>query len=206
MTDALFWDEIFSGLDASKVRYDLWLEPFAEELEKSAGIPMIDLGCGAGNDTLYLSERGYEVIACDHSTAALQKVSELVPKARTQIIRMPDPLPFPDRSAQVVIADLSLHYFAWADTLKIAADIRRILRPGGVLICRLNSVKDVEYGAGQGLELEPNYYELDGKRKRFFDRDQLERLFKGWKASVMEEQSMNRYDKPKAVWVAAAHS
>ncbi|UUZ94623.1 methyltransferase domain-containing protein [Paenibacillus sp. P25] len=114
--------------------------------------------------------------------------------------------PFPDRSAQVVIADLSLHYFAWADTLKIAADIRRILRPGGVLICRLNSVKDVEYGAGQGLELEPNYYELDGKRKRFFDRDQLERLFKGWKASVMEEQSMNRYDKPKAVWVATAHS
>lgn len=204
MTEQAFWDGVFSGIQPSQVRYDLWLEPYTEELKKSAGVPILDLGCGAGNNALYLHELGHRIIACDLSEAALSKVRELVPAAETRKVRMPEPLPFAAESFQVVVADLSLHYFAWEDTVQIATDIRRILRPGGVLLCRVNSVHDMEYGAGKGRELEPHYYEWEGKRKRFFDKDQLERLFGEGFSAELREASMNRYDKPKAVWVAAA--
>ncbi|MCZ8515866.1 class I SAM-dependent methyltransferase [Paenibacillus filicis] len=204
MTEQAFWDGIFSGLQPSQVRYDLWLEPFHEELNKSADLAILDLGCGAGNNALFLSERGYRVLACDLSEAALSKVREVAPSAETRRIRLPEPLPFDDESFQIVVADLSLHYFSWNDTIQIIADIRRILRPGGMLLCRVNSVHDVEYGSGKGELLEPHYYEWEGKRKRFFDREQLEKLFKEGFSAELQEQTMNRYDKPKAVWTAAA--
>ncbi|TVY10121.1 methyltransferase domain-containing protein [Paenibacillus cremeus] len=205
MSEAKFWNEHYEGIRTEQVRYDFWLEPFQEVLSSSNGIPILDLGCGAGNDTLYLTERGYQVISCDLSEEALKHASQLVPTAQTQQLNLLEPLPFSDDSAQVIISDLSLHYFAWADTEKVAAEIHRVLRPGGVLLCRVNSTHDVEYGAGQGAQLEPHYFEWEGKRKRFFDRGQLEKLFcQGWKITRMDEQSMNRYGKPKQVWVLAA--
>lgn len=203
MSDEMYWNDLFSKLKPEQVKYDMWLEPFLGGLDPSETGPILDLGCGAGNDTLYLTEKGYSVIACDRSAEALTLVQELVPRAKTEQVDLLRPLPFPDGSSRAAVADLSLHYFSWSDTVKIVADISRVLQPGGQLWCRVNSTKDFAYGAGQGRLIEPNYYELDGKRKRFFDRAQLERLFQEWHVSFIQEQAMDRYDKPKVVWVAA---
>ncbi|WP_010494117.1 class I SAM-dependent methyltransferase [Paenibacillus elgii] len=204
MSEAIFWNDLFSKLRPEQVKYDMWLEPFIGGLDPSETGPILDLGCGAGNDTLYLTEKGFSVIACDLSAEALMRVQELVPQVKTEQLDLLQPLPFPDGSAQAVVADLSLHYFSWGDTKRVVADISRVLRPGGQLWCRVNSTKDFEYGAGQGRLIEPNYYERDGKRKRFFDGPQLEQLFQEWHISFLQEQTMNRYDKPKVVWVMAA--
>jgi len=206
MEERQFWDDIYRNIHARQVQYDHWLEPFLAELSPSKDTPVIDLGCGAGNDTLYLTERGFSVIACDLSPEALKRVNEIAPKADTRLVDLLKPLPFARSSAYAVIADLSLHYFAWSDTEAIVSDIRGVLKPGGMLLCRVNSTKDVEYGAGCGAILEPNYYEWKGKRKRFFDRPALELLFKDWDIAFVDEQAMNRYDKPKVVWTLAAHN
>ncbi|GLI05503.1 hypothetical protein YDYSG_15330 [Paenibacillus tyrfis] len=204
MSDAFFWNDLFSKLRPEQVKYDLWLEPFIGGLDPAGTGPILDLGCGAGNDTLYLTEKGYSVIACDRSAEALMRVQELVPQVKTERLDLLQPLPFPDGLARAVVTDLSLHYFSWSDTGRIVADISRVLQPGGQLWCRVNSTRDFEYGAGQGRLIEPNYYELNGQRKRFFDRPQLERLFQEWQVSFLQEQTMDRYDKPKVVWVLAA--
>ncbi|MCZ8521507.1 MULTISPECIES: class I SAM-dependent methyltransferase [Paenibacillus] len=204
MPEHSYWDDIYASLLPEQVKYDLWLDRFAPQLEASREIPVIDLGCGAGNDSLYLTERGYRVIACDASEEALKRVRERVPEAQTRRLDLTDPLPFADGAAQVVIADLSLHYFPWIVTEGIVREIGRVLRPGGCLLCRVNSVRDTEYVAGKGRELEPAYYEWEGKRKRFFDRPHLEELLKDWDVLSLEEGNMNRYQKPKVVWTAAA--
>lgn len=197
------WNNAYSKYVPEKPKYDLWLDKYSNILETSKNRPIIDLGCGGGNDSLYLSERGYRVISCDISESALKMVKEFVPEVEAMVLNMLEGLPFSDESAQIIIADLSLHYFYWKDTIRIVNEIKRVLKPSGYLICRVNSTKDVNYGAGNGNTIEENYYDVEGVMKRFFDREQIERLFDGWRFTYIKECQMDRYKLPKILWEVA---
>jgi hypothetical protein len=88
--------------------------------------------------------------------------------------------------------------------VRILAEIRRILSEGGWLFSRVNSVKDVYHGAGEGTVIEPFYYEQNGNRKRFFDEPSLHSFLAEWEIKTLRECEMKRYDKPKIVWEFAA--
>ena len=47
------WNDIHSYYERDKIKYDDWLELFDREIQ-NCQTPIIDLGCGCGNDTLYL--------------------------------------------------------------------------------------------------------------------------------------------------------
>ena len=197
------WNNHFANCGREKPKVDDWLDKFLQILGQSKEVPIIDLGCGSGNDILYLSERGFKVISCDYSEEALKRLNYFIPHPNTRLFNMLDGLPFQDSAAKVILADLSLHYFSSVDTNGIIKDISRVLVDGGYLICRLNSVNDVEFGAGQGVEIEENYYSIDGKYKRFFDKKQIDYFFSGWDIEYMKECTMDRYPKLKRVWEIA---
>ncbi|WP_282935456.1 class I SAM-dependent methyltransferase [Paenibacillus sp. RC67] len=202
--ESQYWNSIYNEQAFSKPEYDEWLIKHKAILEASRNIPILDLGCGAGGDSLFLTEQGFQVIACDWSDEALFKIRHHIPLAETLKVNLAEPLPFPEDSAQVIIADLSLHYFSWLTTESIIKELKRVLLPGGNLLCRVNSVHDVHFGAGDGVEIEPHYYEQNGQFKRFFDQEQITRLFAGWKLDYLQEAVMNRYHKPKSLWEMAA--
>lgn len=199
-----YWNELYQAQGSEKPVYDLWLDKYAAILAASKTIPIIDLGCGFGNDTLYLHERGYSVISCDFSSEALKRLDCFIDKPVTQVLDMKQRLPFENQSAKIVIADLSLHYFCWTDTLKIVAEIKRVLGKDGFLLARVNSVKDKNYGANQGIMIEENYYNVDGKLKRFFNKAQLDDLFQTWEVQYSNEYEMGRYKSAKILWEIAA--
>lgn len=198
-----YWDELYNSISHKTPKYDLWLDKYEDTISKSKDTPIIDLGCGFGNDTLYLKERGYDVIACDFSEKALERLTALIDKLTVKCFDMKDGLPFQDSCAKVIISDLSLHYFKWGETEKILSEINRVLKPEGILLCRVNSTKDANYGAGQGVEIEDNYYDIDGKLKRFFNEKQLRELFKDWDIQYMNEYVMRRYKMDKVLWEIA---
>ncbi len=198
--DKKHWDRIYEADMNKKPTYDLWLDKYDEILTSSVTVPIIDLGCGAGNDTLYLTERGYQVVSCDFSEKALIRLKYYINDFYPLCFDMKDGLPFDDNNSKVIISDLSLHYFTWEDTVRIVQDIKRVLRKDGVLLCRVNSVKDFNYGAGQGVKIEENFYLVADKQKRFFDEVTLIELFKEWKIQYIEETEMNRYEMKKIVW------
>jgi hypothetical protein len=105
---------------------------------------------------------------------------------------------------RVIISDLSLHYFYWSETKNILSEIERVLTYDGIFFCRVNSTKDINYGAGEGTKLEENYYNVNGRLKRFFDRENLNELFKEWEIVNMDECEMTRYKNKKIVWEIAA--
>lgn len=198
------WNQFYHDKGETKPIYDLWLDKYSESLSRSVDTPILDLGCGPGNNSLYLIERGYQVISCDYSEEALQIVRKHVPEAVTLEFDMLDGIPLADGSAKIVVADLCLHYFSWKDTEKIVADIRRILTDDGALFCRLNSVNDTANGAGQGTEIENNYYFVNDKYKRFFDIDQISALFKDWSITYCNEYVSERHRwRPKYHWEIA---
>ncbi len=197
------WNRIFLNWGTEKPKYDDWLDKYLDFLNESKDIPIIDLGCGFGNDTLYLTERGFQVISCDYSIEALNRLKSFIEKPETIFLNMLDGLPFKDNIACVLIADLSIHYFSWNDTNKIINDISRVLLKSGYFICRVNSVKDMNHGAGQGIEIEDDFYNINGKFKRFFDKEQILKLFNNWEIITLKEYEMNRYKDPKIVWEIA---
>lgn len=195
-----YWNKVFESISDGKPKYDVWLDKYENILTNSRDIPIIDLGCGSGNDTFYLKERGYKVISCDFSENALIRLSNRIDDINVECFDMRNGLPFEDNCAKVVISDLSLHYFTWDDTNKIVKEINRILMNEGVLLCRVNSTNDINYGAGKGIEIEENLYNIDGNLKRFFNEVKLRELFKDWDIQFINETEINRYKMKKTAW------
>ncbi len=195
-----YWNNVYDTIDINKRKGDVWLEKHNELLLESIDVPILDIGCGLGNDTLYLIDRGYDVISCDFSKVALSKLVLLNNRVKTKCIDINDKLPFKNSSTKIIISDLSLHYFSWFDTTNILLEFSRVLDDQGKLFCRVNSTNDFNHGAGKGIELEKNFYENNGKTKRFFDEIHIRELFKDWNIMYINETQISRYKYDKIAW------
>lgn len=193
-----YWNNFYRNLRWKSPTYDLWLDKYRELLDISNDI--IDLGCGSGGDTLYLLEKGYNVVSCDFSDEALKILNEFIPGVKTINVDITQKLPFNDNSISLVIADLSLHYFNDILTKKVIEEIYRILTQDGHLICRVNSVNDIECKLIEGDEIEKNFYYTENGYKRFFDRYDIIRYFEKWKILSCSEDEILKYRVPKIAW------
>jgi len=157
---------------------------------------VFELGCGGERDSAVLTAAGNRVIGVDRSAAAIAKAQARVPEGEFHCQDIRAPFPVPADGVGVIVASLSLHYFAWEETVDLVERVRRTLGQAGLLLCRLNSVND--------HQIDENFYLVDGEPKRFFDRPAVERLFAiGWLALGVEEKVINRYERPKSVWEMA---
>ena len=183
--------------------HDPWLQRWLPLIATRAGsLPILELGCGAGRDSAVLAEQGHAIIGLDASPEAIAQARLRVPSAQffSQDLRAAFPVAGP---LGVVIASLSLHYFTWDETARLAERIREALRPDGVLLSRLNSTNDVHHGATGHPRIADKYYLVDGTPKRFFDRESVQRLFfRGWTMSSLDELTVHRYQNPKVLWEA----
>lgn len=196
-----YWDNVHKDYDRATIKVDDWLEKF-DDIIMGTQKPILDLGCGGGNDTLYLISKGKQVISCDQSPSAINNIRKNFPEVYdAKCFNMLDGLPFEDEAFDIVIADLCLHYFLKTDTEKILNDIRRILTPGGHLILRVNSINDVLHGAGQGPEIEHHVFEMEGKTiKRFFNEEDIRSFFKDFTIEYLKEEIMTRYKLEKRLY------
>jgi SAM-dependent methyltransferase len=193
-----YWNDTHKKYSSGLPQYDDWLDKYEELLKQSYSV-ILDLGCGTGNDTLYLKQRNYQVLSCDYSSTALEILKQYIPDANTMLIDIASPLPFSNESFDLIIADLSLHYFDELTTINEMKEIKRILSPKGHLVARVNSYMDINFGAGKGKKLEENFYYVDGYNKRFFTLDDAKKYFGIIGEVKVMENEMTRYSKPKKV-------
>lgn len=179
---------------------DNWLAPHRHCFEAE---PVLELGCGDGRDTRALLTFGTTVVATDVSAEALALHAATLPGVPRVQLDIGAGLPFAAQTFGCVLASLSLHYFYWSKTVAVFADVRRCLRPGGWLVLRVNSRRDVYYGARGYPMIEPNFYRVRGRDKRFFDEADIRTLgATGWSIDYLEAQTIDRYDRPKHVLTA----
>lgn len=193
-----YWDGTHKTYSMGKITYDNWLDDYKEVLN-NCKTEVLDLGCGVGNDTLYLTERGFKVIACDYSEVALDHLKKQLKDVKTMQLDISQPLPFKENTFDLIIADLSLHYFDKKTTIEIMKEIRRILKPNGHLLARVNSIADKNFGAGNGQKIEDNYYYVEGYNKRFFSIEDAKKFFSYIGKTKIKEADMLRYREPKKV-------
>ena len=196
-----YWNGVHKSYSRDEIKYDDWLDRF-ENIVTSCKTPILDLGCGSGNNTLYLINKNKKVVAADLSSNAIENIKKNFPEiSDAKCFNMLDGMPFEDNYFEVIIADLSLHYFKKEDTEKVINELKRILTTNGHLIIRVNSINDVNHGAGQGLEIEKHLFQTqDGRLKRFFDEEDIREFFKDFKIIYLNEEIMTRYKLEKRLY------
>jgi SAM-dependent methyltransferase len=90
---------------------------------------VLDLGAGTGLLTDVLLAAGHEVVAVDLSAPMLRQLADRLPEVRTEVGGAED-IPLPDASVDAVVAGQAAH---WFDPAPAAAELRRVLRPGGAV-------------------------------------------------------------------------
>lgn len=188
------------------MRHDPWLSRWLPLLKDRVGArPVLEIGCGTGADTSTLAGAGLAVIAFDLSAISAAATRLRVPQARVYCQDVRSTFPLGTGDAGAVVASLSLHYFAWNETLELIRRIRETLQPSGLFLCRLNSTEDKNFGAKGHPEIEPNYFLVDGQPKRFFDADSVHALFgSGWRVLSQEHHTTKKYVRQKALWEVLA--
>ncbi|MBA4328185.1 MAG: class I SAM-dependent methyltransferase [Polaromonas sp.] len=181
---------------------DPWLQRWLSLAVGRAGQdPVLEIGCGHGDDTATLTAAGLKVTAFDLSRAAVAVAKARVPSASISRRDIRDVFPMGPGQAGLVVASLSLHYFGWVETVAIVQRVREVLRPGGLLLCRLNSTEDHHFGASGHPPIEPNFFLVDGEPKRFFDEAAVTALFStGWQRLSLEHVVARKYLQSKALW------
>jgi tellurite methyltransferase len=112
----------------------------------AADMRILDAGCGYGRNLVHLLREGCEVFALDADADAVNHVRQL---SASLMSRLPvenfrvgaiEAMPFPDGFLDVVICNSVLHFSRDDRHFRaMLAELWRVLRPGGMLFCRLGS-------------------------------------------------------------------
>lgn len=102
------------------------LEPIATPLRTAR---VVDLGAGTGKFTRVLRETGADVVAVDPDAAMLAELRVRVPGVPT-FQGTAERMPLPDASVDAAVMAQAWH---WVDPPSAAAEVGRVLRPGGAL-------------------------------------------------------------------------
>ncbi len=185
--------------------HDPWLDRWLPTLvDRARDSHVLEIGCGHGDDTSTLIGAGLNVLAFDLSNVSVAIARTCAPAAKIECRDVRSAFPTEAQNAGAVIASLSLHYFPWDETLLIVQRIRQILRPKGLLLCRLNSTEDHNFGAKGHQQIEPNFFMVENQPKRFFNKEAVSSLFNsGWKQLSLEHSVTRKYVKAKTVWEVA---
>ena len=174
-------------------KYDGWLDRHFAGL--AGNLTVIELGCGIGDDTSFLSGTGHTVISCDIDGDRIAIVKEKCPGVTALEHDLRDPFPFGTASADIVVASLCLHFFEEPVLRGILAEIRRVLKKGGTLLCRLNSEKGFKPGVAGETELAPGLYMTGGGLKQFYNEDRIRAAFSDWDILSIEEYETAKFSK-----------
>jgi SAM-dependent methyltransferase len=143
----------------------------------SSGMRVLDAGCGGGRNLAYLLRQGFDVSAIDQDADAVAEVRALAAAVAPRIpatqfrVEPVEACSFADASFDVVLSSAVLHFASGqAQFDRMTAEMWRVLKPGGLLFCRLAST----IGLDGAVPLGGGRYRVpDGSDRYLVSADQL---------------------------------
>ncbi len=181
-------------------------EPVQHELPdivqrfKAQGIQRIlDHGCGSGRHTIYLAKHGFEVFGLDIAptglTATIHKLAEEGLTGHTSLADILQ-LPYEDDFFDAIISIRVIHHNRIVVIRLTVEEMRRVLKPGGLLWATVPVPKS--HGSKHGQEIEPGtWVPTSGIEKglphHLFTEDGLRDLFQHFTILELRVFSMSHY-------------
>ena len=126
------FEELVDDYDAARPTYPPSLYDALPDLSGA----VLELGAGTGIATRELESRAGRLICTDLGPKMLGRLHERSPSVPV-VVAQAEALPFADNSFDVVCGAQMWH---WVDTPRAAAEVNRVLRPGGALAVWWNEV------------------------------------------------------------------
>jgi len=176
------WDKIFtSNLFCIDLEPRDFVKKNITEIPKSK--PVLDVGCGCGRHTVYLTANGYDVYGLDNSSVALQKTQEHLDSfglsAKLEKSNMWN-IPFDDISFAGALCINVLNHAMPEEIRSTVSAIADRLAPIGIFLATL--LTDNDYRRC-GKQVDYNTFICDrgpekGVLHTFFNKDSVTKLFK----------------------------
>ena len=123
------------------------------------GMRVVDIGCGTGNLVVALGRQrpGLDLAGLDPDERALARAARRSRRAGLTVDwrrGFAQELPYPDSSVDRMLSSLMLHHLDEASKDELLAEVRRVLRPDGVLVLADVDGHDTHRGHGLGRHLD----------------------------------------------------
>jgi len=175
--DALYTEENYAPIAPYTDIIAFLARAFARD---GHGCKVLEIGCGTGQNLLFAAwSMGFEVYGVDYSeTAIAQARAQFEAKGLSYgALEVADAahLAYPDGCFDAVLERGALQHNRLAAARAIVAEMRRVLKPGGVLCCSLAAEGHFLFGQGEPLGSGDFFNgEHDGTRHFFSRRDILD--------------------------------
>jgi len=163
------WEERWAS-DAGRAG---WLAPEPEVMQavallrQRAASRVLDLGCGVGRHTRLLAHAGFETHGADASPNGLSYARTQPFGERIQWIRADfATVPFAALAFDYVLAWNVIYHGDREIASRALAEIRRVLRPGGLLQFTMLSKRNSLYGQGRAVATDTYVADTDDEEKR----------------------------------------
>lgn len=136
-----WWHLTCASPELLEAEADGWLETAATagSVATTSTRTALDVGCGLGSEVAHLAGTGWSAVGVDLSSTAIRQARRLHAResnsclfARADVLR----LPFAAGSFALALDRGCFHYLAPQQRAWYAAEIHRVLRPGGRLLLR----------------------------------------------------------------------
>jgi ubiquinone/menaquinone biosynthesis C-methylase UbiE len=151
----------------------MWMGVFAGQLPAKRPLAVVDLGSGVGRLTPALAETFGGPVWGVEPSAKMREIAESAPHPGVRYLAgEAASIPLDDHSADAILMFLSFHHVP--DRAAAAAEIARVLRPGGRLLIRsgFSDRMDKPFGWHRFF---PRAYEIE--REMFPSTDEVEAVF-----------------------------
>jgi SAM-dependent methyltransferase len=146
----------------------------------------LDLGCGSGRHVVFLAQQGLDVCGVDISQEALDLCRAWLKGLGLSADLRPasvDQVPFGDGEFEVIVSFGVLDHVLKPVAVNAFLEIRRLLRPGGLLHVNLRSPESLDFGRGE--ELEPGTFVLTegpekGLAQHFWTAEEIDEMLAGF--------------------------
>lgn len=113
---------------------------------------ILDLGAGFGRNAVPLERHGFEVYGIDISTTAIHRCRQLVQRPQNYMVASTTALPYESDYFDFVLDVGCLHCMAAKERKEAVAEIRRVLKPEGLVYSRIFKPRSQEW-----LDVQPFY-------------------------------------------------
>lgn len=161
MNPGQFWNEVYQSLENKNQNYQQFLRQTPTNLindqwENLKKGKVLDIGFGLGNDALFLSKKGFDVLGIDISETAKQKAEKNISS--------------PDQKVEFRVTDIELHLFGMLqyDTVimnyyrphnnRLYTEIIKSLKFGGTLLIESYLIDEVNEVLGKEDDYKNFYF------------------------------------------------
>jgi SAM-dependent methyltransferase len=168
-----------------------------ERFEADGAQDLLELGSGQGRDTLLFLTAGLRVTALDYATDGLEQIAS---KARAAGVAdalslvtadVRHPLPLEDASFDACYSHMLFNMALTTLELEaLMAEVKRVVRRGGLLVYSVRNTSDSHFGAG--IDHGDGMFEMGGFIVHFFNRELISHLAHGFDVLDIAEYAEGR--------------